>query len=92
VKVGATLESAQPGVSEPPAVARVHSPDGEAFVAVLHQQTAWRVAEAPNDASDRRAQVTGTVDPKMMINALNSGAHSAEFVPFLSLSGHNQLD
>jgi hypothetical protein len=37
-------------------------------------------------------KITGTVDPKMMINALNSGVYSAEFVPFLSLSGHNQLD
>lgn len=35
---------------------------------------AWRVAEAPPDLLDRRVEITGPVDRKMMINALNSGA------------------
>ncbi|MGZ4339105.1 MAG: malate synthase A [Gaiellaceae bacterium] len=34
----------------------------------------WRVAEAPADLHDRRCEITGPVDRKMMINALNSGA------------------
>jgi malate synthase len=34
----------------------------------------WRVAEAPGDLHDRRCEITGPVDRKMMINALNSGA------------------
>jgi malate synthase len=34
----------------------------------------WRVAPAPADLADRRVEITGPVDRKMMINALNSGA------------------
>jgi malate synthase len=34
----------------------------------------WQVAEAPPDLRDRRCEITGPVDRKMMINALNSGA------------------
>ncbi|MGB9112860.1 MAG: malate synthase A [Acidimicrobiales bacterium] len=35
---------------------------------------AWRVPEAPKPLIDRRVEITGPVDRKMMINALNSGA------------------
>jgi malate synthase len=35
---------------------------------------AWRVARAPSDLEDRRVEITGPTDRKMMINALNSGA------------------
>jgi malate synthase len=34
----------------------------------------WRVAAAPPDLLDRRVEITGPVDRKMVINALNSGA------------------
>ncbi|MBD0337998.1 MAG: malate synthase A [Thermoleophilia bacterium] len=34
----------------------------------------WRVTEAPPDLRDRRVEITGPVDRKLMINALNSGA------------------
>ena len=34
----------------------------------------WRVASAPRDLEDRRVEITGPVERKMMINALNSGA------------------
>jgi len=34
----------------------------------------WRVAPAPADLLDRRCEITGPVDRKMMINAFNSGA------------------
>jgi malate synthase len=34
----------------------------------------WRVAPVPSDLQDRRVEITGPVDRKMIINALNSGA------------------
>ncbi|MBL0039696.1 MAG: malate synthase A [Xanthomonadales bacterium] len=34
----------------------------------------WRVAEIPEAIRDRRVEITGPVDRKMIINALNSGA------------------
>jgi malate synthase len=34
----------------------------------------WTVASAPPDLRDRRVEITGPTDRKMMINALNSGA------------------
>ncbi len=34
----------------------------------------WRVAPVPKDLLDRRVEITGPVDRKMVINALNSGA------------------
>ena len=34
----------------------------------------WRVAPAPTDLQDRRVEITGPTDRKMVINALNSGA------------------
>lgn len=38
------------------------------------RQTEWRVAPPPTDLLDRRVEITGPVDRKMVINALNSGA------------------
>jgi malate synthase len=35
---------------------------------------AWRVEPAPPDLVDRRVEITGPTDPKMSVNALNSGA------------------
>ena len=34
----------------------------------------WRIAPIPADLQDRRVEITGPVDRKMIINALNSGA------------------
>jgi malate synthase len=34
----------------------------------------WKVADAPPDLLDRRVEITGPCERKMMINALNSGA------------------
>ena len=34
----------------------------------------WQVAPIPTALHDRRVEITGPVDPKMVINALNSGA------------------
>ncbi|MEW8624956.1 MAG: malate synthase A [Candidatus Thiodiazotropha sp.] len=38
------------------------------------RQSEWRVRPAPQDLQDRRVEITGPVDRKMLINALNSGA------------------
>ncbi|MET0091605.1 MAG: malate synthase A [Candidatus Thiodiazotropha sp.] len=38
------------------------------------RQSEWRVRPAPADLQDRRVEITGPVDRKMLINALNSGA------------------
>jgi len=38
------------------------------------RQGPWRVAPAPADLERRQVEITGPVDRKMMINALNSGA------------------
>ncbi|MFG1426172.1 malate synthase A [Roseixanthobacter glucoisosaccharinicivorans] len=34
----------------------------------------WRIAPLPQDLLDRRVEITGPVDRKMIVNALNSGA------------------
>lgn len=34
----------------------------------------WRVAEVPTDLQDRRVEITGPTERKMLINAFNSGA------------------
>jgi malate synthase len=39
------------------------------------REARWRVAPAPADLVDRRVEITGPVDRKMIINALNSGAN-----------------
>jgi malate synthase len=38
------------------------------------RESEWTVAELPQDLLDRRVEITGPVDRKMIINALNSGA------------------
>jgi malate synthase len=38
------------------------------------REAAWKVAPVPADLQDRRVEITGPTDRKMMINALNSGA------------------
>ena len=52
----------------------------------IRQDPTWRVAPAPADLEDRRVEITGPVEPKMMINALNSGARvfMADFEDALS--------
>ena len=39
------------------------------------RQSEWKVASIPKDLLDRRVEITGPVDRKMIINALNSGAN-----------------
>lgn len=38
------------------------------------RESAWVAGKIPNDLLDRRVEITGPVDRKMIINALNSGA------------------
>ncbi|MCP3918181.1 MAG: malate synthase A [bacterium] len=38
------------------------------------RESDWTVAKIPHDLADRRVEITGPVDRKMIINALNSGA------------------
>ena len=38
------------------------------------REESWVAAPVPNDLQDRRVEITGPVDRKMVINALNSGA------------------
>jgi malate synthase len=51
----------------------------------------WQVASTPADLDDRRVEITGPVEPKMMINALNSGAKvfMADFEDALSPTWDN---
>src|SRR5262245_5160691 len=39
------------------------------------RDTGWTVAPVPRDLQDRRVEITGPTDRKMVINALNSGAN-----------------
>jgi malate synthase len=48
-------------------------PDFLSDTAAVRADT-WRVAPPPADLRDRRVEITGPVDRKMIINALNSGA------------------
>ena len=40
----------------------------------IRERMDWKVAPIPDDLRDRRVEITGPVERKMMINALNSGA------------------
>jgi malate synthase len=54
----------------------------------------WTVAPTPPDLQDRRVEITGPTDAKMVINALNSGASCfmADFEDALSPTWRNVLD
>jgi malate synthase len=54
----------------------------------------WSVAPIPRDLTDRRVEITGPVDRKMVINALNSGASvfMADFEDANSPTWNNNID
>jgi malate synthase len=54
----------------------------------------WTVGPAPRDLDNRRVEITGPVEAKMMINALNSGAQvfMADFEDALSPPWANVVD
>ena len=44
--------------------------------ASIRSDRSWRVANCPSDLQNRRVEITGPTDRKMVINALNSGANT----------------
>jgi len=68
-------------------------PDFLADTAAI-RESEWRVAPIPAALSDRRVEITGPVDRKMIINALNSGAKvfMADFEDSTAPTLNNLLD
>lgn len=58
------------------------------------RESEWTVAQIPADLEDRRVEITGPVDRKMIINALNSGAKvfMADFEDSNTPTWANQID
>jgi malate synthase len=58
------------------------------------RESDWTVAGPPKDLTDRRVEITGPVDRKMMINALNSGArvYMADFEDATSPTWENLME
>src|SRR6202521_4898951 len=56
--------------------ARLDAGESPEFLAgtMTVRDSEWRVAAVPKDLQDRRVEITGPTDRKMLINALNSGA------------------
>src|SRR5215831_13694899 len=54
----------------------------------------WTIAPQPKDMLDRRVEITGPTDRKMVINALNSGASTfmADFEDANCPTWHNMID
>ena len=61
------------GPSARPSWTRASGPTSSSRTAEVRESD-WVVAPAPADLDDRRVEITGPAEPKMMINALNSGA------------------
>lgn len=65
----------------------------------IRDDAGWQVGSIPDDLQERRVEITGPIDRKMMINALNSGANvfMADFEDANSptwenlMSGHRNL-
>ena len=58
------------------------------------RESDWQVAEQPRDMLDRRVEITGPTDRKMVINALNCGASTfmADFEDANCPTWHNMVD
>src|SRR5579864_4469736 len=68
-------------------------PDFPAETAHIRQKE-WTVAPIPHDLRDRRVEITGPVDRKMIINAMNSGANvfMADFEDSNSPTWQNNIE
>lgn len=57
-------------------------------------ENSWKCAPIPSDVADRRVEITGPVDRKMVINGLNSGAnvYMADFEDSTSPTWNNIID
>lgn len=62
--------------------------------AEIREDLTWQVAPAPKDLNDRRVEITGPAEPKMIVNALNSGAQvfMCDFEDALSPTWKNVLE
>src|SRR5215213_6405545 len=60
----------------------------------IRNDASWRVKPCPADIQDRRVEITGPVDRKMVINALNSGASTfmADFEDSNTPTWSNQIE
>jgi malate synthase len=60
----------------------------------IRRDDSWRVAPAPPDLQDRRVEITGPTERKMVINALNSGARGfmADFEDSNSPTWNNMVE
>ena len=58
------------------------------------REQGWKIGPVPKDLRDRRVEITGPVDRKMIVNALNSGAqvYMADFEDACSPSWENIVD
>jgi len=58
------------------------------------RESDWKVGKLPKDLLDRRVEITGPVDRKMVVNALNSGAEvfMADFEDACSPSWENLIE
>src|SRR3954469_2294671 len=58
------------------------------------RESDWRIAAQPQDMLDRRVEITGPTDRKMVINALNCGASTfmADFEDANCPTWHNMVD
>lgn len=59
----------------------------------IREDKNWKVAPTPHDLQDRKVEITGPTERKMMINALNSGANifMADFEDSLSPTWSNVI-
>jgi malate synthase len=60
----------------------------------IREDRTWKVGNIPKDLQNRRVEITGPVDRKMMINALNSGANvfMADFEDATSPTWQNLIE
>jgi len=58
------------------------------------RESDWKIGKLPKDLLDRRVEITGPVDRKMVVNALNSGAEvfMADFEDACSPSWNNLIE
>ncbi|TNE61421.1 MAG: malate synthase A [Alphaproteobacteria bacterium] len=58
------------------------------------RESDWKILGTPEDLKDRRVEITGPVDRKMMINAFNSGANvfMADFEDASAPTWENMID
>lgn len=69
-------------------------PDFLPETAAIRDDPSWRVAPVPPDLQDRRVEITGPTDRKMVINALNCGARvfMADLEDANAPTWHNMVD